>query len=240
MRLYAKLLIAILFVNGMVLGSLVAQRYFFPTYVEDVLATDNSCGLDCWFGVAEEMNHREIATNISNAGGTDQIFRGSLMRYRLPDPNTGENRGTIQVALDDKGNASQVCYFPQDFTLGDIIATFGEPAAFYLDRNRRRQIFSRVDFELEAYVVRFEMIYPDDNLVFQGEMYVSLDTIEKVGMSPHTPIDQMCNPGIINYFWLKNLPEWDGFYVDIEDYFASSPPSPSDSRDNFVDPLQFR
>ena len=240
MRLFAKLLFVIFAVNGMVLGGVVAQRYFFPTYVETVLATDDGCGLDCWFGVVEEMNHRDVAVQIDRAGGRDQNFRGSFMRYRLPDPETGENRGMIQVALDGNGNVVQVCYFPKDVTVGDIISTFGEPVKFYLDSNSRRQIFSRISLELEAYIVHFEMIYPDRQLVFEGDMHISVEDLQEQGVSLHASINLMCNPGTIDYFWLDNFPDWEGIYVEMEDYFASPPPTASDGRDVFIDPLQFR
>lgn len=229
MRFLLKLTVLVAVINGLFVSGIVAQRLFVPSYVEQVLVTE-ACALDCWFGVEQSMHLRDIEMRVVEAGGRDGSIRGSLMRYRIPgeDEDTDRNRGRVQIELDGEGRATQICYFPQDFTLGHIITAFGPPEAFFLDLSQRRLLSSRFSNQLEAYTMAFQMIYPDDNMTAVGSIFIDAREEAEMTLPPEAPIERMCTPGNINFDNIDRLPRWHGLLQNIEIYKAFPPLEPSD------------
>jgi hypothetical protein len=227
MRLFGKLIVLILTINLGVLGGIVGQRWWIKTALGGVIFTDDTCEQECWFGVAlpHTTHWREVDAKLQAAGGENVRFRGSIMRFRLPSDKPGLPMGHVQVQLDEEGYATQICLFSTAFSIGDVIATFGEPEYFWLDSTSRRENFSSVTLTSQYYRIDFQMIYPDESIVAEGQLTVySQPTEDALVLHPETLIAQLCRPGQTDFVSLKSLPKWNGIYQPAEAY-TSFPPA---------------
>ena len=237
MRLFLKLTLGILVISAGILGLLVSQRYWRSTDLDRTLRlSETACGLDCWFGIptGEEMNWRDVQANIEAGGGTDMHFRGDTMRLRIPqEDNDAFNIGHVQVIFNDAGDPIQTCFFVNQFTLGDVLTTFGTPEYFWFNVNSQRFSFNRTLNQPEFYYMNYQLIYPNTAIVVDGTMHINAETNyplnnDKIAIPLDTPVDSMCTPGNLDYVTLQRLPKWQGIYKSIEFYEAFPPPRESD------------
>ncbi len=237
MRLLLKLTFGILVLSASILVFLVAQRNWRATDLDHTLQlTSADCGEDCWFAipVGGTMPWRDVQANIEASGGTDMRFRGGTMRLRIPNEDKPNfNIGHVQVLFDDVGNPIQTCFFVNEYTIGDVLTTFGLPERFWFDVTSQRFSFGTSFNQPDFYYITYQMIYPDEIIVVEGTLQVDAETnlplkSEKQSIPLNAPVNQMCTPGNLDYVSVEHLPHWAGLYKSIEFYEAYPPPTKVD------------
>lgn len=237
MRLLLKLTLGILALSAGILVLLIGQRYWRATDLDRTLQlSEADCGQDCWFAipVGDVMNWRDVQTNIEASGGADMRFRGGTMRLRIPQPdNPTFNLGHVQVLFNDEGNPVQTCFFVNDYTIGDVLTTFGTPQYFWVDVTSQRFSFTTGLNQPNFYYITYQMIYSNEIIVVEGTLQIDAETDlplnnDKQSIPLDAKVAQMCTPGNLDYVTLERLPHWEGLYKSIEFYEAYPPPTSAD------------
>lgn len=233
MRLFVKLFGLVLLICTISMVGAISQRITNGTSkAGSLLFASTDCGSDCWFGIPVDgaMRHPEIQANLTSAGATDMRFSGSFMRFRMLNENRTSNH--IQVQLNETGYAEQLCFFPANLTISDMIIEFGNPDYFFFDRSTLRQFYDQTNYQLEAYRIRFNMIYTDEKIVASGVVQINIENPQS-----HLPFDMplmdMCVPGYQSASGIRSLPNWEGFFRAPEFYYSYSPTGLLSANSNF-------
>lgn len=205
----------ILIFNAILLSGVFIYRTLTPTYLDDVLAIDEQCGFDCWFGFQADgqTQRRRIETAVNAAGATTISTRGTNIRFtHFHDDNT-RPIGTISVELQD-GFAINTCFFPTptSVTIADLYATFGPPDSFWLYEFQSRAAFQVL------------YTYESGQILARGDVnfdWSSTDlNVRRLGID--STIRQICTAADLDLGDIQPLkrPDWHGFYRPLAIYEA--------------------
>lgn len=210
MRFLLKVIILLLLAHGGIAGLIIGQRVVIPTRLEHALEASDTCnGVNCWFYITLDgtTRRRDVQGHLDKLGATYHRMNAPRVSFWLRD-------GTGEVAFEN-GIAVATCFFPHNITLGDVIATFGDPDGFwteyqglYYGRNSSRLIY-----------IKYEMLYQDHNIHLIG--YIQLDPNSKhPRLSLQTAVDELCTPisvsTIVDAFSAQRWVEWTGFNSSLQ------------------------
>lgn len=222
MRFLVKITLAIIVLNGIGLSTIISQQQWSPSRVQDVLAIDENCGDDCWFGVqyGGATHFDDVRNQVEDSDSF--IFRHSKMRFRVLEDNTEPALGFIEITIEDS-YAATACFLPNQvpgktITLGDVIASFGSPDHFWIDLGSIQSLLRSNEF-----LVDYEMIYESPAISIQGQIRTT-DLDNRLPVD--TPVELMCTPPLApsnpaDQSRPKNLPAWGGFNERMSIYSPS-------------------
>ena len=207
--------------HGIGLGSIISQQQWSSTRVQEVLAIDENCGDDCWFGLqyGGRTHFSDVRARVQ--GADSFIFRHSKIRFRVLEDNTEPAIGFIEISIEENYAAS-ACFLPNQIpgktiTLGDIIAAFGSPDYFWIDLGSVQSLLRS-----NQILIDYEMIYESPSISVQGQIRTS-DLDNRLPVD--TPVELMCTPPVSssdpnNQFrpLTEFLPIWNGFNERIANY----------------------
>lgn len=210
MRLLGKIVLGLLILHGVVVGLIVAQRLATRPHLRDLLAIDEACGDNCWYGIALDGSfNRSMASDAITAQRQAQLLsiRGPGLRFSIQNADSGSAINSVQVTLDN-GVATGTCAFTSSVVLGEVYAAFGEPDYFVLDLWTQRYFWQRNEIR-----INYQLHYTEENMVFGGFIEWDIDDTR-----PRLPIDtrilQMCTPISAIQAESENMAsiQWQGFY----------------------------
>lgn len=190
MKLLIKATLGVLIFCLVGVGGVVAQRNWRHTTLHETLKIDEDCAFDCWFGIRPNgsVYWREVEKKVTAAGAGDVRFRGSLMRVTLPLPDSPAAQFQIRF---DEGNADQMCLFTLRFSLGEVVATFGQPQYLWLNTQTQRFLLSVNDL----YTIEYRLAYESPAIMVSGTLEVPFED-ERFSLSFDTPVSQICTSAI--------------------------------------------
>ncbi|MCB9436295.1 MAG: hypothetical protein H6673_04785 [Anaerolineales bacterium] len=210
MRFLVKIILTLGIISGGSLGLVVGQRIIRPTDLEHTLAIRDECGLNCWFHIPLDgtTNRRDVQHYLDDIGAT---YTG----INRPQINFWVKQGSGEIVLEE-GIAVSSCFFPRATTLGDTLATFGEPDGLWLEYQGIRY---SARYSGQVYL-RYEMFYQTKAVRLAG--YIRLDTnLQRPRLSPITAVDELCTPLPIRddeFMGTRVWTEWQGFNAPLETF----------------------
>lgn len=210
MRFLAKVILTLSIIYGGILGVVVGQRVIRSTDLEHTLAIRDVCGPPCWFHIPIDgtTNRGDVKSLLDELGAT---YTG----INRPQINFWTEEGSGEIALEE-GIVVSTCFFPRATSLGDTVATFGEPDGIWLEYQGIRY---SARFSGQVYL-RYEMFYEAKAIRLAG--YIRLDTnLQRPRLSPTTAVDELCTPipdRDDESFSTRIWTEWRGFNAPLETF----------------------
>jgi hypothetical protein len=216
MRLLVKCLLVVLMLNtGVVFGAIGERFSTVPPLTKTLASTCDN--MRCWFGVhLEETPWRDAQASIEGKGGRlIGRYQNGLMRFNLDSA-----LGNGQVTFSD-GVARQFCFFTDDFTLGDVLLTFGNPDYFWIDVNTQKMLSYRTG-PSNIVTMQYYLIYQKTELIVTGWLKRDL-TKPNEPLNFMIPVEQLCQPDMdsLPVSELEWMSDWRGIWYPISKYMIN-------------------